>query len=100
MPPLAVTFVRVQALSVPVMTLPDRRAPDGGHPVKWVFLRDLEAALYGNPGASTGAVHRLLGRESLYVLRPPLARPPRARPRFWAQLRTVAPACTPSTRMA
>ena len=44
MPPLAVTFVRVQALRVPVMTLPDRRAPDGGHPVKWVFLRDLEAA--------------------------------------------------------
>jgi hypothetical protein len=37
MPPLAVTFVRVQVLSVPVMTLLDRRAPDGGHPVKWVF---------------------------------------------------------------
>jgi hypothetical protein len=36
----------------------------------------------------------------LYVLLPPLARPPRARPRFWAQLRTVAPACTTSTRIA
>ena len=60
---LEVAYFRVQGLSVPVLTLPDRRLPEPRR-TRWCFLRDMEAVLYGNAN-STGAMHRLLARESL-----------------------------------
>jgi hypothetical protein len=69
---LPVAWFRVVDLSIPVFDMPDRRTPDN-RVVRWVFLRDLEAALYGN-NTSTGALHRLMARESLCVCDPPLRR--------------------------
>jgi hypothetical protein len=65
---LEVAYFRVQGLSVPVLTLPDRRLPEHRR-TRWCLLRDMEAVLYGNAN-STGAIHRLLARESLCVPQP------------------------------
>jgi len=69
---LEVAYFRVQGLSVPVLTLPDRRLPEHRR-TRWCFLRDMEAVLYSNAN-STGAMHRLLARESLCVPPPDTAR--------------------------
>jgi hypothetical protein len=69
---LEVAYFRVQGLSVPVLTLADRRLPEHRR-TRWCFLRDMEAVLYGNAN-STGAMHRLLARESLCVPPPTTAR--------------------------
>jgi hypothetical protein len=61
---LPVAYYRVGALSVPAIDLPDRRTAEQ-RVTRWALLRDLEAVLYGSINTSTGAVHRLMGRESL-----------------------------------
>ena len=61
---MEVSWFRCLSRSLPVLTLPDRRTP-ANRPTKFVFLYDIERILYGDTGHSTGAVHRLLQRESL-----------------------------------
>jgi len=63
---LPVAYYRAKALSVPAINLSDRRTAEQ-RVTRWAILRDLEAVLYGSIDTSTGAVHRLMGRESLCV---------------------------------
>ena len=51
-------------MSIPVLSLPDRRSGTTQQ-TRFIFLYDLERALYADRGHSTGSIHRLLARQHL-----------------------------------
>ena len=64
--PVDVTWFRLEsrAMSIPVLSLADRRSGTTQQ-TRYIFLYDLERALYADRGHSTGSIHRLLTRENL-----------------------------------